>query len=151
MARQKKTREVFRLTIDYTRNLKDVIVAGYYDYVNKSITEASFPLGVEEQSKKELIMKLFCFNRYVKSEEAIREMDGKGYRPATLRELLAFGEKYPELQRQFPIVALGSVWTGPDRVSCVPMLRGDSAHRDLFLHCLGGIWDSDYRFLAVRK
>jgi undecaprenyl-diphosphatase len=56
-----------------------------------------------------LIGKLFHFNRDISSEDAIAEMDKDGFRPATLAELLALGEAQPELQKQFPIIALSSV------------------------------------------
>ena len=32
----------------------------------------------------------------------------RGFRPATFKELLAFGEAYPEVVRTLPVIALGS-------------------------------------------
>jgi hypothetical protein len=147
----RKARDIFQLAVDYGRKLEDAIAAGHYDWVNENITEANFPLGTEERGKKKLSTKLFHFDRIVESKEAIREMEKEGYRPPSLREGLAFSEANPELQRQFPIVILGSVWVGGGRGPRVPMLYGGSARRGLYLFCLGGKWGSGSRFLAVRK
>lgn len=75
--------------------------------------------------------------------------DGK--RPATLRELLAFGEANPELQREFPIIALGSVWVyrrGDRRVVCLGRYGSERRLRlDWYEYC----WLACCRFLIVGK
>ena len=74
-----------------------------------------------------------------------------GLRPANLPELLAFGAKYPKKQREFPIVALGSVWRywcGSRSVAC---LWSVGSLRFLFLYWLEFGGDAIYRFAAVRK
>lgn len=91
------------------------------------------------------------FNRNIESDTALAELDKMGLRPATLPELLAFGAKYPDKQREFPIVALGSVWRDlcGDRV--VAYLGCDSSKRDLYLDRLVYRWSAPFRFAAVRK
>lgn len=128
--------------------LKGLIEAGKYDWVNSDITEARFPmpenftLGAEP--------KLYHFNRSISSEKAIKEMAKDGFRPATIWDLLDFGAKNPELQRQFPIVALGSVARFGDSrgVAC---LGGSGSGRDLGLDWFGSGWSDYFRFLAVRN
>jgi len=128
--------------------LKSLIEAGRYDWVNTDITEDNFPmpegftLGTEP--------KLFHFNRSISSEKAIEEMVRDGYRPATIFDLLGFGAKNPELQRQFPIVAFGSVaQSGGHRgVAC---LGGGGAGRRLDLSWVVINWPGSSRFLAVRN
>jgi hypothetical protein len=85
------------------------------------------------------------------SEQVIVEIDKAGYRPAKIEELLALGEAQPDLQRQFPIVALGSVWRDSDGSRYVPYLSSSAAERGLSLHCFGRDWSGLYRFLGRRK
>ncbi|MDI6603226.1 MAG: hypothetical protein QME57_03890, partial [Patescibacteria group bacterium] len=79
-------------------------------------------------------------------------LDQMEYRPVELHELLAFGEQYPDIQRKFLIVALGSVWWSPRGDRCVPYLYTDVEHRrHLALHCAEGVWFSNYWFVVCRK
>lgn len=144
----KKVREICLLAVDYTRSLRDAVAAGRYDYVNENIKEDDFPAHEHEQGKKEVAFRLFHFNRYIESDEAIVEMDKQGFRPASLREMLVYREANSDLQRQFPIIALLSVWVDPiSGRRSVPALWGSGLCLDDFGHR----WSSHYRFLAVRK
>ena len=85
------------------------------------------------------------------SDEVLKKLEKLGLRPATLPELLAFGATYPNKQRKFPIVALGSVWRYWEGYRFVPYLWENGARRDLGLGWLERGWDAYYRFAAVRK
>ena len=98
----------YPVTVNYDLSLAGMIKAGRYDWVNSDITEKHFP--VKGEGIKEVTAELVCFNKYMSSKDVLRELDRCGLRPATIEEILAFGAKYPELQRQFPIVALNSIW-----------------------------------------
>lgn len=149
---QKLSEEGVMLVIDYSRTLQEMINAGNYGWTNSNITEKNFPISLEMTGKKvEVSAKLFHFNREISSEDAISEMDKAGYRPATLAEILALGEAQPKLQRQFPIIALGSVWRRADGNRDVPSLNVDGSGRRLYLDWFDGDWSADCRFLAVRK
>lgn len=89
-------------------------------------------------------------DRDASTEEVLAEMEALGLRPATYMELLAFARAYPDEQRKFPIVALGSVAVldGGQHVACLG--RGD-ADRGLYLFWFAGAWFGYFRFLAVRK
>lgn len=128
--------------------LQRLVRAGKYDWVNENITDENFP--VPEDFVLGTDPKVFHFNRNISSEEAVKEMDKEGYRPATTWDLLDYGAKNPEEQRKFPIVGLDSVGkvSGYLRVPCLD--RVDS-ERDLSLSWWDGEWDSRCRFLAVRK
>lgn len=140
---------VFTATVDYGKRLSAVIKAGKYDWVNSDITEKNFP-ATREEGTEEVAFELVHFNRVISSDGALAEMYKVGLRPATLEELLAFGAKYPEEQRKYPVVALGSVWRHlNDRH--VPILGSGSVGRYLHLDWFGDDRNGDYRFLAVRK
>lgn len=130
-------------------SLKDRIARGKYNWVNSDITEEHFPVDIPADYEAEY--KLFNFSRSIGSEAAIAEMDKDGFRPATLAELLVIGETQPELQRQFPIIALGSVWRGSVGSRRVPELSLAGGELRLGLGWFGDVWDGRHRFLAVRK
>ena len=138
----------YPVTINYGLTLEEMIAAGRYYWKNDDITAKHFP--VKGEGTKEVVTKLIHFNKYMESDDVLRELDQRGLRPATIEELLAFGAKYPELQRQFPIVALGSVWR---RLGYrhVPYLWGHAFERNLYLFWFESRWRGPFRFLALRK
>lgn len=136
----------FPLTIDYTLTLEQMIEAGHYDYVDPDITAVRFPVndGTGITDAEAIIV---SFTRRLSTDVALVELDRMGLRPADLAELLAFGANYPELQRQFPIVALGHV----SSTRWVAFLCRFSFGRDLRLEGVQAVWLSGHRFLAFRK
>ena len=139
----------FQVTVDYGQLLVDMIKAGNYDWKSDDITAEHFP--VQGEGKKEKEVTLFHFKREISSETAISEMDKAGYRPATIEELLALGYSYPELQKQFPIVALGFGWQNQCDYCCVPCLDLHITGRRLWLYHSESDWRECCRFAAVRK
>jgi hypothetical protein len=105
--------------------------------------------GVSTENR-EVAFEYVHMNRDASTDEVLAEMDRKGLRPALYEELLGFAEKYPDEQRKYPIVALGSE-TGVHGIRCVAYLwRGDHG-RNLCLGWVDDDWDDRDRFLAVRK
>ncbi|MDP1688726.1 MAG: hypothetical protein Q8L47_01170 [bacterium] len=139
---------VYQLVVNYCMGLDEMIRAGKYDWINSDITSENFPITAH--GKVEIVAEVIHLNREVSSDEAIAELEHIGYRPGTLPELLAFGEKHPNVQRGFPIVALGSVSRveGGRLVAC---LWSNGSKRKLNLHWFDNRWYANYRFLAVRK
>ncbi len=121
-----------------------------YAYVNPYINEENFPIDVGMVSRVEY--KLFNFNhRNVSSKEVIAEMDKEEFRPATLPELLAFGNERIELSEESPVIALGSVCkrSGGDRfVTGLFNMRGT---RKLDTLWFMSRWSAFYSFLGIRK
>lgn len=140
--------EKFTLEVDYDKSLEEMIAAGRYDWKNSDITADRFP--VKGKGKKKAEVELVHFNRDISSEDAIAEMDKLGLRPATIEELLAFGAANPDIQRKFPIVALGSV-AEVSGSRFVAYLRRVWSERSLSLGWFAFDWNPDCRFLAVRK
>ncbi|MES2203203.1 MAG: hypothetical protein V4474_02720 [Patescibacteria group bacterium] len=140
------------LSVDYGQSLEQMIAAGNYDWKNDDITAKKFPVvgeGIEQFETR-----VVHFNRTISSEEAVEAIKNinaeNPLEPAKIEHLLAFGAKYPEEQRKYPIIALGSVAEVlGDRG--VPYLGRDDARRILGLHWWDFDWDDYYRFLAVRK
>lgn len=162
----------YSVIIDHKKSLADMIAAGKYDYINPNIVEKNFPiqqrpsvseadiqssgnpyrtLGVQNDNSTNIV--LVHLNKAVKTSEVLVYMDKHGLRPARIEELLAFGEKYPAVQREFPVVALGSVWVDSDGDRSVACLRRHGSERSLYLRWADpdSTWDEIYRFAAVSK
>lgn len=144
--------------------MDEMIKAGKYDWVSKEITLDHFQVKVNGQYSTNLT--LFHFNRYIKSDEVIEEMKKESYCPATIEELLAYGEFHPTAQLKYPIAALGSIWVNLCGYPSVPFLWGTFRKRNFLLSLFGsrggkdernlGLnsldrWNSTFRFLARRK
>ena len=79
------------------------------------------------------------------------------FRPADLRELLAFGSAYPAAQRRLSVVALGTRWKDargrrhvPYLGRGVPAAPGGPMSRGVALGRLGAFWNGECAFLAFR-
>ena len=134
-------------TVNYDRSVADSLKAGKYDWTNSDITDENFPST--EKGKREVEFGMFHFNKTMGSEDIIAKMKLEGFRPATMKEKLAYGEKNPEEQRKHPIVALGSVakLNGDRRVGCL-LSVGSGRYADLRYFDNG--WGGGCRCLAVR-
>lgn len=126
------------------RTLADMIFAGKFDSVNSNITEEHFP---SERIRGKV--KIFHFDRFISSENAVKEMEKEGYVPANIYELLQYAEK--DWNGKDVVVALGSVWRDRIHDRDVAYLWGDSGGRDLSLYWFGIDWNAHSRFAAVRK
>ena len=140
----------YDVTVNYDLTVEQLIQAGKYDWVNDDITYSHFP-STEEGGKAQVVIFLVNFNHAISSEDAIGKMYVQGLRPATLKELLALGAAYPNLQRGHPIVALGSTWRFPGGKLRVPYLSGVGSPRGLGLIWSTDGWLPDWYFAAVRK
>lgn len=139
----------YRVAVDYGQTLAQMIANGKYDNANSDINQNNFP--VSSNGKQDVVIELVHFGRDMESEAVLKELDARGLRAATLPELLAFGASCPEKQREFPIVALGSVWRSRSGFRHVPSLGRYGSGRELSLLWFDDWWDDDCRFTAVRK
>lgn len=140
------------LSVDYSQTFEQMIADGHYDWKNDDITAKRFPLsgkGIEEMEFKE-----FHFDLDIESDDAKTRIEQEDrtnpWMPAKIEYLLAFGKKFPDKQRQYPIVALGSVCKVRSNRG-VAYLVGHDVNRDLDLRRWDDRWGRICRFLAVRK
>lgn len=87
------------------------------------------------------------FGRYTETQ-ALANIKQRGVKPATDLEAMYFGKRYPEEQRQYPIVALGSFFRLRRSVGCA-VLDGLGRRRYLYLAWgpMSARWDG-CRFLV---
>jgi hypothetical protein len=147
--------ELYPITVDYSQSFAKMVAAGHYDWTNSDIVAEHFP--IEGEGKVKIMAQLVHLYHAANDRVVIAELDKRGLRPATIEELLAFGAKYPEFQREFLIVALGSYgWVHPRGDRRVPGLHGTGGRRNLDLHWERpqdplNMWGDSCRFLAVSK
>jgi hypothetical protein len=101
---------VLPITIDYTKNINDLIDEGRYDWVNENIGSDTFTRNqvfITDTVTEKHIM-LICFNRSMKQKDVVKYMESCGLRPAMDKELYSLGVlEDPQLSNKH-IIALGS-------------------------------------------
>lgn len=134
-----------QINVDCSLSLEEMISACRCDWVRGDITSRWFP--VLGKGKKTLRVEIVHLNCDISPEAAIAEISKKGARPASIEELLAFGASFPEIQRRFRVVALGSFFQVQGAYN-IPYLGMGSDGRSLdLLSC--SVLESDCRFLVV--
>ncbi|MCF7795454.1 hypothetical protein K9M50_03785 [Patescibacteria group bacterium] len=141
-----------KLIVDYSRSLQEMIEATDCDCMDDQALEKHFPLPTELRGKKvEISVKLFHFDRIIKGKYAISEINKNNFRPARPVEVLALVEAYPEIQKEFPIAALGSFWYDKYGFRLVYVLHFIKNSHMLCWDWLDNYWVDNCRFLGVHK
>lgn len=140
--------QIFTVLVDETKTVEELVREGKFNWSNSDITSKNFPKHGGKTEKREI--SLFHFNKTMTSDQVIDEMDKAGYRPATIWELLCLAVAQPNIQREFPVIALGSVCVigGNRHVADLCRLAG---WRYLDLLWFGHVWNDRCRFAGVRK
>ena len=135
-----------QITVNYDLPLEQAITADTFDWKKLCVTANDFP--THDRGEHGLSTVLIHFNRIMSTNDVINEMDKRGLRPATIRELAAFGQNMLGESHSYSIIGLGSV-VKPHEGGLVPYmdLNGRS---ELDLVWLVD-WGAGCRFLAVRK
>lgn len=142
------TETTYLVRVDYSQSLQGMIEAGKYEWVNPSVIE-NFSIERDERIE-EVKLVLLHLNRWASTEEIENEIKKRELNVVNLRRLLAFGAKYPNLQKQFPISALDSVWVGSSGHHGVPYLYAyPYSKRYLGIYWCIFNWDKCWRFLVT--
>ena len=141
--------ETYTVTTGIYKSLEEAIKAGNYDYCNPGITSEHFSLSGGDEKNVEIT--LIHRDKLEQSQLLIDEFVTSGeYRNITTEETLALGAQYPELQRKFPIIALGTV-VRIDGYRRALILHECSGKRRLILDWSSDTWVQECRFAFVRK
>jgi len=139
------------LSVDHSKPLRKLVAAGRYTGFSRGLLGAPRPA---KKGRLEYEARVFHFDQIISSAQAKRKIQqADKHRPwkvAPVEQLVALGNLLPHLQRQFPIVALGTVFKkGPvPQVACLH--HGDGAKRYIVLRWIGDDWCGDFAFLAIR-
>lgn len=138
----------YTVVVNFGKTVEEMVASGRYDWSNDNFTSKNFSVNGTDVA---VALELVHLNKVISSEDVLRHLEENGMRPTTVEEFLSFGATYPEIQREFPVLCLGSSWVFPDGDRRVPCLLRGGSDRGLGLCWFGGGWLEDCRFLAVRK
>jgi hypothetical protein len=96
----------YSVKVDYSKSLETSIEACKFKSIDSNITRKNFP--TIEMKNRDFEIILVRFGTFVVPENVIKELSSMGYRQATIKELLAFGETYQDLDVDGAIIASGS-------------------------------------------
>ena len=141
--------ETYKLAVNYNRSIAEALKAGGYR-ASGFITDENFPSDEEgvKEAEFELFMPLTAHGSFDWDITHQVSIIG-GLRLATMKELLAFGEKYPELAKKFAIAELGSTAECEDG-KCFGQIRPYGEEIIADTQAYGYTFSSDTRFLVVR-
>jgi len=145
----KSCRKVHDIFVDYSIPLETAIAEGNYDHCDPMITNEVFVpdgSGFHGLSQANLRPQLFQSAPEMTTQRMLDELASEILRPASFRELLAYGAQCPGIQRESYIVAIDQVEI--DGVVYVPALYGDHITRCVRLYEADRGWDSRDKFLA---
>ena len=110
-----KLHNIYRVEIDYSRPIEDMVIAGNYDCSNKSIHSENFPVPPQFRrlGRVKVNLHLIPCKKQISYKEALLMLKSFGLRPGILPEQLAIGAAFPQKQVECPIFQIGSLW--PDR------------------------------------
>ena len=101
---------------------------------------------------EEVDIELVEFDNDLTSEQVLAEFAKRGLEEPTEEDALRFGEKYPDVQNDFPIVFLhkANLWRDPYGPLGALVLYRDGAERELFYFWFDFRWLRYCRFAARR-
>jgi hypothetical protein len=137
------------ITMDLSKSMAQLLVDGKYDWVDGDIAKH---FSVEPEKGRVIRdIHLLHYNKLMLTDAILADMERQGLRPLTFLELFWIGIQYPSLQRDFHVVALGTVRQVSLDLPCVVHLYRSRCGRSLNLHWIYDYWNEDCRFGAVRK
>lgn len=113
-ARSFDTSQSYTAQVDYAQSINDSLNAGGYNWVDSQVNDADFPDSTTGSAS--LTAVLVPYDTSMSIDDLTKTQAAAGYRPATLKELLAFGKANPDLQKDAPIIALGTSADVPETV-----------------------------------
>lgn len=150
---------VFAMVVNYAKTLAAFIEAGCFDGVHNDPTKDE---GYDDRKmwgrsvdygERSVSFELFDGTEHHDQDYMEAAMKRAGCRPANAKELLAFAEKNPEIQRQFQIVALEFTFVPTREGFILAWLTGDGEKREVTFEVSGkphgGTWP-DCLFLGVK-
>lgn len=135
------------------KSFDDLIREGKYDHINSQINSENFP--IEDFSNEDIVLKIINTKQLsrgkslVGTDDILSSLKEQNLIPAGIKELLAFGMKYPDIQRQKCIIALGSTIEDDRDNLYAPCLSGHDDERNIGLVWLKGGWNNTDNFAVI--
>ena len=136
--------EILRFTTDYSKTVEELISCGGYGNCTEKIITANFPIPAEMTGKKiKVVAKLISPKQDMETKAIYHEINRLGLRMLSIMDLLSLGYKYPELQREFVIAALGSICQDINSRPITPILFQIGGCRCLYSTHADVIWKAN--------
>lgn len=103
--------EPVRLYVNYCYSVTSAAEEGNYSYVSPLVNDYHFSENQQrpvEDTVDAYLIKFSPLRGKTSVQKALKWLDDRNLRPATVKELEAFGIQYPDIQRHCNIIALGS-------------------------------------------
>lgn len=152
--------KTFLVSPKYGESLEAMVKNGGYDFVNPALLPDNFRIEKSGKPVAVTLVELDDSDGVPTAAAAEEALAKRGYRPATLAELLTLGATHPELQSDSTLIALGTKWKTPAGHMAVPALTGMKvkraggtvvAVRQLEVFGAGVLgWRTNIKFPAVR-
>ncbi len=136
-------------TVPLYLTLAERITAGKYDWTNPDIISERFPHNPTTVGDWEF--DLISPNNSISSEKAKKEVEVDGWAAAEWEHVLTYGAAFPDEQKKFPIIALGSVCEVGGRRYVLGLWYDGNGKRGVRFCSVVEGFDPFYRFLRVRK
>ena len=150
---KKFLRKQFVFLVGDGRTKEQMLAAGRYDWVgNVAGVFIASPQFRWATAPEEVDIELVEFDNDLTSEQVLAEFAKRGLEEPTEEDALRFGEKYPDVQNDFPIVFLhkANLWRDPHGYLDVLVLRRHGAQRVLDCCWFDYRWRRYSRFAARR-
>lgn len=140
--------EIITVFVDFSRSVAEGLAAGRYDEVGVNLTDENFPATGTGQSHVQLILR--HYEEALVDSVVMEQLSSTNIQPATLQELLAIGEQYPDRQLSYCIAALGSSFRFGDHLYC-PFLHKNNRLRAISLYRRKYGWPAKMRFACLLR
>jgi len=128
--------------------INGLVNAGKYDWTNSDVSDEHFPNS--KMITETVRIQLVHFGCVISSEDIIAEFKKGRLRGINVAEVLSLGRDQPDLQRLYPIIALGQKWYFSKKDSFVVCLAWHGMLRRIYLLSrLRREWPAHCRFPAV--
>lgn len=102
-------RQKYHTVVDYRKTTDQLVNDAHYKYINRGINTDTFPVP-DRQNVEEVDILFISFRNNRTTEEALRGILRRGYKPVNIKQAIALTTQYPNLQRTGnPIVELGTI------------------------------------------
>lgn len=142
--------QTYRVTLDPSKSSLTLLDDGKYEHTTVKPYMSPEPKGGKKRS---LAVVLYWFRGKVTSTEAVERFLELGMRPLTGHEALAFGAQNPDVQRRYPLAAIGRAYVvgGESKFLQLVGLRDGRGAMFVETDCLPGGKKGGVRFLATKK
>jgi hypothetical protein len=151
-----KRPDIYSVAVDYSHSIEEMILACNFDcIIHQDVNSRNFLVaGNGLINVQHHLVPMYMAT----SPEALEILDELGLKPENLTGSLSFAAKHPDVQRECPIIVLGSEWIDRDGNRRVAYLHEtDKKLRNLRLSYFGGRqipWEGNNgwcKFIAVPK